>query len=125
MGYHTTYELSTKGNKYKVSDIIFYMKKQYVLSKENRYYPFDYEFDNLLFDERTDDILLCSYDAVKWYNSDEEMKDLSKQFPETVFCLYGIGENNGDIWYKYYKNGKSQYCPAKIVFDEYDESKLA
>jgi hypothetical protein len=54
----------------------------------------------------------------------DEMLDLSKQFPETVFCLYGEGEGSEDMWYTYYKNGKLQHCPAKITFDVYDESKL-
>ena len=57
-------------------------------------------------------------------SNDEEMLELSKHFPDTVFCLHGEGEESGDLWYCYYKNGKSQYCPAQIVYEEYDEAKL-
>ena len=77
-----------------------------------------------LLDEDVYDLELGLTDTYKWYDYDEEMLELSKQFPETVFCLYGDGEESMDVWYKYYKNGKSQYCPAKVTFDEYDESKL-
>lgn len=63
-------------------------------------------------------------DATKWYDHDKDMKELSKKFPHVLFTLEGEGEESGDIWKKYYKNGKCQRCRAKITFDEYDESKL-
>lgn len=65
-----------------------------------------------------------SIDSVKWYSHQKDMKEVSKQFPELVFKLSGEGEEAGDIWIEYYKNGKIQECPAKITYDEYDESKL-
>lgn len=122
MGYYTRYELSTIDNKHKVSDIIYYMKKE--AFKTDKYYPFEHCFDKYLFEEEIFDFEMSS-DECKWYENHEEMIELSKHFPETIFCLYGDGEETGDTWYKYYKNGKSQYCPAKITYDEYDESKLA
>jgi hypothetical protein len=63
-------------------------------------------------------------DSVKWYDHEADMKELSKQFPDIVFQLHGEGEEAGDIWYKYFKNGKMQECHAKITYDEFDESKL-
>lgn len=122
MGYYTRFELSTKNNKYKVSDIAYYMKK--AAHNADNYYPFKHKFDNYLFNENIFDLEIDSDGEYKWYEHHEEMLELSKQFPETIFCLYGNGEENGDTWYQYYKNGKSQYCPAKITYDEYDESKL-
>lgn len=124
MGYYTYFELSTKENKtYKVSEIISYMKKECM--KNSSYYPFEYDFDNLLFDDSIYNFSLDAGDSTKWYDHDEEMIELSLQFPEIVFQLYGDGEENGDTWYKYYKNGKKQYCPAIITYEKYDESKLA
>ena len=122
MGYYTRFELSTKNNKYKVSDIAYYMKKEE--HKTDKYYPFTNRFDKYLFEEEVFDFEMGSNGECKWYEYHEEMIELSKRFPETIFCLYGNGEETGDTWYKYYKNGKSQYCPAKITYDEYDESKL-
>ena len=60
----------------------------------------------------------------KWYDHDDDMLRLSLMFPEHVFDLYGEGEESGDMWHTYYKNGKKQHCPARIEYDEYDESKL-
>lgn len=122
MGYYTYFELSTKENKYPITNIMMYMKKEF--KKDDWFYPFESEIDNLLFVEEKNDFSLDCDDVAKWYEHDEEMIELSLQFPQTVFCLYGEGEENGDLWYKYYKNGKMQVCEAKITYDEYDENKL-
>ncbi len=61
---------------------------------------------------------------VKWYERDEVMAKSSKKYPGVVFCLTGDGDENDDMWYAYFKNGKVQYCPAIITYDKYDESKL-
>lgn len=63
-------------------------------------------------------------ESVKWYEHERDMLKLSKDFPNVIFILKGEGEDAGDIWYKYFKNGKVQRAPGKITFDEYDESKL-
>lgn len=122
MGYCTWYEFSTKNNKYNVNDILDYM-----LSKEQSddwFYAFSYEMKSYERIEIADDFELLSSDFCKWYSHDEEMLELSKQFPETVFCLHGEGEESVDLWNAYYKNGKKQFCPATIVYETYDESKL-
>lgn len=121
MGYYTTFEISTKENKYPITDIVTYMQRKQ--KKYDWFYPFEYNFDDYIEDDCIEDFELYGEQA-KWYEFDKEMKTLSRQFPDTVFCLYGEGEESRDVWYRYYKNGKLQYCPAKIAFDEYDESKL-
>lgn len=63
-------------------------------------------------------------DSCKWYEHVEDMIKFSKQFPDVVFELEGIGEENGDMWKEYYKNGKYQHCPAKITYEEYNPNKL-
>ena len=63
-------------------------------------------------------------DPCKWYIHEQDMKELSKIYPETTFLLEGQGEESEDIWRKYFKNGKKQVCKAKIVFPAFDESKL-
>lgn len=65
-----------------------------------------------------------SMDACKWYEHEEDVSTFSKIYPDVIFELSGEGEESGDIWKKYFKNGKIQICIAKIVFDEFDESKL-
>lgn len=63
-------------------------------------------------------------DSCKWYDHDKDMMAFSKLYPDVVFALKGEGEESGDIWVTYYKNGKRQHCKAIITYDEYDASKL-
>lgn len=60
----------------------------------------------------------------KWYDHDEEIIEFSKLHPNIVFSLEGDGEETGDQWFKYYKNGKYQYDPAQIIFEGYHPSLL-
>ncbi|PFE80041.1 hypothetical protein CN333_00155 [Bacillus thuringiensis] len=64
------------------------------------------------------------YNETKWYDHETEMSAISRLYPDVIFELSGEGEESGDLWRDYYKNGKIQRCPAKITYDEYDESKL-
>lgn len=122
MGYYTMFRLTTKRNKYKLMDIVAYMQEQY--EDSDKFYPFADEFSDYLRDDSLIGFELGFSDMVKWYEHDEDMRELSKRFPETVFCLHGEGEESGDLWRTYYKNGKAQECNAKIVYDDYDENKL-
>lgn len=65
-----------------------------------------------------------TYDVSKWYDSDEDMKKISLEYPDTLFTLEGEGANNEDMWKAYFLNGKMQICNAKITFDAYDPNKL-
>lgn len=58
------------------------------------------------------------YEFVKWYNSDRDMKEISKKFPDYTFQLHGDGDNPDDFWFNYYKNGVSEYCPAELTYKE-------
>ena len=59
-----------------------------------------------------------------WYDHEDDLIKLSRLYPYVVFDLYGEGEESGDIWHKYFMNGKMQHCPAKITFDEFDVEML-
>lgn len=115
MGYYTRFELTVSGETkvperlineaekygYKISPIVDHEEG---ISNLVGYYPFDGD--------------------VKWYDHDKDMKKYSLQFPDIIFTLHGEGEDAGDLWVKYYKNGKVQECKAKIIFDSFDESAL-
>lgn len=63
-------------------------------------------------------------DSIKWYDHKEHMLSYSKFHPKTLFKLFGEGEESGDLWQEYYLNGKMQRIVGRIIFDEYDKSKL-
>lgn len=52
------------------------------------------------------------------------MKAFSEKHPEALFELSGDGEESGDLWKQYWRNGKVQHCSGTIVYDEFDESKM-
>ena len=60
----------------------------------------------------------------KWYTHEDDLKDFSKRHQDYLFILSGDGDESGDMWIKYFKNGKMQFCPVIITFDEFDERKL-
>ena len=68
--------------------------------------------------------LFYSNDIAKWYDWEEDMRKVSAAFPEVHFTLHGEGEDNGDLWDAHFLGGKMQYCPAKIVYDEFDPEQL-
>ena len=104
MGYYTSYNLSVSGGE--ELPIIAELRARY----RNAEYVLDENGD--------------TYDSCKWYDHEEELIDFSKDHPDLLFTLNGEGEDSGDMWFKYFKNGKIQRCQANITFDEYDESKL-
>lgn len=63
-------------------------------------------------------------ESCKWYDHEQDLLEFSEKHPDTLFLLEGEGEEAGDIWKTYFKNGKMQTTRAKLVFEEYDESKL-
>lgn len=94
-----------------------------------RYYletePADDEIFELLFVSNPDaKYALSANDRSQWYDHEQQIREFSKEFPDTLFILEGEGDDSGDIWRKYFKNGKMQYCPAIISFDEYNEKEL-
>lgn len=121
MGYNTRYSLEIEGATYKEEvtgeDVngntvtilvtkntdLETLKKE--ISKESGY---DYVFS----------------DECKWYDHDDDMKNFSKKYPDVLFILSGEGEEPGDLWKTYYKNGKMQTAEAVITYEAFDEGKL-
>lgn len=62
--------------------------------------------------------------AVKWYDWEEHCLEVSKGFPSLVIKVEGDGEEQGDQWKAYIKNGKIQIAKAVVIFEEFDETKL-
>ena len=62
--------------------------------------------------------------GTKWYEHDEDMKELSSKFPEILFTLEGKGEEVGDLWRNYYMGGKMQLGETTITYAPFDPNKL-
>lgn len=71
-----------------------------------------------------DSATITSDGTIMWYDHDEDMAELSRIFHGVVFCLDGEGEDTGDIWKCYYKNGLCQICRSTMMFPPYDDTKL-
>ena len=63
-------------------------------------------------------------DELKWYDHEEDMRLYSKSHPDILFSVEGLGEDQGDHWIKYFKDGKMQMCKAIVSFEEYDPQKM-
>lgn len=63
-------------------------------------------------------------DPCKWYEWREDMTKLSHQFPDVLIIIDGEGEESGDIWRAYVKNGKVIQKQAEIVHPALELSEL-
>lgn len=98
----------------------------------NTYYKLEIHDDQgrcLDFGEIKDELIKhIDYDpfdeSCKWYSHEDDMQWLSKKYAGTVFKLSGEGEDNEDMWHKYFLNGKTQICKATITYEEYSPKKL-
>ena len=64
-------------------------------------------------------------ESCKWYEHEADMREFSKRYPVVLFTLAGEGEEAGDLWKKYFKNGKMQIAKAVITYDDFDAKKLS
>jgi hypothetical protein len=64
-------------------------------------------------------------EPTKWYDHEKDMRQLSASYPEHLFTLDGEGEEQGDVWRKYFKAGKMQeWRPQEQEPAPFDEGKL-
>lgn len=98
MGYYTRFELDINRDGEQVIE---------ALKQSAAYTRFDHS-------DGTD--IWCSEDRWKWYEHEEELKAVSLQFPLSRITVTGYGENDGDIWRKYFVNGKMQSHRLAIEF---------
>lgn len=102
MGYYTNFDLSVNDSLNREIEII----KDFRTNNENAEYAFDEEGR-------------CNSEC-KWYKHENELKEFSVKYPDTLFVLSGEGEDYGDLWRLYVKNGKSHRSKAEIVFPDFD-----
>lgn len=110
MGYCTNYKLHTipalKGSDIKVLDVD--------------------EFDHVW---EPDELLstpheLFDGDECKWYDHDTDMLKVTKKHPGVVFILDGEGEESGDIWRNFYRDGKVLKWRPEINLPDFNEAEF-
>ena len=87
--------------------------------------PFDEEiYDEVVNYNAESKYALSQNKSCEWDGYEKLLKYLSKKRPKYIYILQAEGEDNGDMWIKYFKGGKMQFAPAEIVFPEFDGRKL-
>ncbi len=70
------------------------------------------------------DLSFAISDRSKFYDCNEVMKKLSKNFPNKLFKVYREGEGSSDMEESYYKDGKMASYEVEIRFQEFNPSDL-
>ena len=113
MGYYTTFTIKIKNKLEKEGHKIYDLKEAMLEVNEEHKHVFDMSDDEIYSDG-----------GVKWYDYYEDMVKLSKMFPDLVLQVDGEGEETGDIWRTFWKDGKYQEAKRVVTIEEYDENKL-
>lgn len=119
MGYYTEYTLSVFGTEKDASGVI--RMTDQIPSDIEAQIDLEIAKMNVFSDGNIQD----AYTANEtWYSHEEDMRLLSEKFPNVVFWLNGAGEGYEDLWQKFFLNGHMQEAYAKIIYDDFDMTKL-
>lgn len=108
MGYYTYFNLEVKGVRSPVE-----AQRLHNCLKDFGIVP-DILSEDYTYDSKQDHVFYFSEDSAKWYESDEDMKKVSRQFPGMTFKLHGDGEESDDLWDAYFHDGQIEYCRVEI-----------
>ena len=61
-------------------------------------------------------------ERAKWYNSDHQVGEISKRWPDTVFTMRCCGED-GEQWVTFFKNGLALTEP--LIEPEFNDERFA
>lgn len=94
MGYLTDYSLRIVPHSYPLEVVGAALSK----ATNSNDPDYDIEFIKALVDG--------DVEGMKWYSAEEDMKALSKELPDVLFRLAGVGEEQGDEWVSFFLNGE-------------------
>lgn len=92
--------------------------------------PFSKTEDNWLFslddysgieDDENATWELTPYDAMKWYDWEEDMKEIAKKYPTIEFRVEGSGEDKDDWWVALFKGDRYQIKYVEPPIDEWED----
>ena len=113
MGYYTKFELHA-------ADV----ETRWPISRDMEY-DITYRLENIAFGyvEREDfekwgpqSFDAWTGDTMKWYDHVDDMIALSKEYPNLIFMLEGVGEEFPDAWRKWFHNGQYEESYAEVVY---------
>jgi len=112
MGYYTQFDLSVF---VKSGNNLLHCKDSEKIIKSLREYNEDASF--ALHDNGE------SFQELKWYDHIRDMQDFSTLYPEHVFVLHGVGEDNEE-WQAYFYRGLCQIEVVQKSFEPFDSDRL-
>lgn len=115
MGYYTKFSITIKSRITRAAEMICDK-----LNKITGYEQFSVCGNDIPLMEVQNSWELESYDELKWYDWEEDMTVLAKQFDEVEFYIEGKGEDAEDWWIALFKGDKKQirYCSPPIGYWE-------
>lgn len=111
MGYYTFYE---------IEDVSGQNAERLKLDFSNGEILTEYGALNQIFEH----IPGYAHDTMKWYGYNEDMRRISSEYPNTLIVLSGKGEEAGDMWRAYFRNGEYELAQAQIVYPAPSEAIL-
>ncbi len=111
MGYYTSYNLDVNNVKSRAEHEMLHdaLNKKGIIG---------YALDDGDWSESLKVSYFWSCDCAKWYDHDEDMVEISKEFPEMTFKLTGNGDADDDRWYTLYRNGELETVEAMLIWPE-------
>ena len=103
MAYYAIHSLKVRTGKHPMSEVAKAVDK---LDVFNGFCNWSTVPKKLLNDQSSGDFCIDPYDFAKWSAEEEDMKQLSLEFPDALFIVCGEGECQGDVWENQYRNGK-------------------
>lgn len=123
MGYYTSFsiEIRTVIGEAKAKEIAAAINRA-IFSKdvdeEDWFFTFDDYDCAAAEDKRTWDIM--SYDELKWYDWEDDMKAIAKKYPAIEFRVEGRGEGRDDWWVALLKGDRYQIKYVEPPIDEWE-----
>ena len=108
MGYYTYYYLDAYEDGAPITEK---REKQIIESFSRLTYLLDYAGAAQNFKD-----IFC--ESMKWYDYNDNMIEVSKEFPTITFVLYGEGEERDDNWITIYRNGDEEELRGRIVYND-------
>lgn len=108
MGYYTGYEISIEGKS--TEEMLELFESSNLIDKD------------IIHDlEDSGDEL---YIYCKWYDYEDEFIKLSKLIPNNLITIKGAGEESGDVWIHFIKNGLAYHQTMLMEYPEFNEDLL-